>query len=133
MKVPTAPMIEVREIETAPGLVFDCSIGGDAAAPLVLMLHGFCVSRYFWDNQIPVLATAGYFAVAPNQRGYAAGARPDPTNFDNGDAHDIVTGVGHGGRRFHLVGHDWGGSLAWIVANRWPERIASLTIRSRAP
>jgi hypothetical protein len=54
MKVPTAPMIETREIETAPGLVFDCSVGGDALAPLVLMLHGFCVSRYFWDNQIPV-------------------------------------------------------------------------------
>src|SRR3954453_5312148 len=51
-------------------------------------------------NQIPVLAAAGYFAVAPNQRGYAAGARPDPTDFDNyrinkliGDAQDIVTGV----------------------------------------
>ena len=90
-------MIEMREIETAPGLVFDCSVSGDASAPLVLMLHGFCVSRYFWDNQIPVLAAAGYFAVAPNQRGYAAGARPDPANFDNyridkliGDAQDIV-------------------------------------------
>jgi pimeloyl-ACP methyl ester carboxylesterase len=102
------------------------------------MLHGFCVSRYFWDNQIPVLAAAGYFAVAPNQRGYAAGARPDPTDFDNypidkliGDANDIVTGVGHSGRRFHLVGHDWGGSLAWIIADRWPKRIASLTMLSR--
>jgi pimeloyl-ACP methyl ester carboxylesterase len=102
------------------------------------MRHGFCVSRYFWDNQIPVLAAAGYFAVAPNQRGYAAGARPDPTDFDNyridkliSDAQDIVTGVSHGGRRFHLVGHDWGGSLAWIIADRWPERIASLTMLSR--
>jgi pimeloyl-ACP methyl ester carboxylesterase len=138
MKALMAPMIETREIETAPGLVFDCSVSGDASAPLVLMLHGFCVSRYFWDNQIPVLAAAGYFAVAPNQRGYAAGARPDPTDFDNyridkliGDAQDIVTGVGHGGRRFHLVGHDWGGSLAWIIADRWPERIASLTMLSR--
>ena len=95
-------MIETREIETGPDLVFDCSVGGDASAPLVLMLHGFCVSRYFWDNQIPVLATTGYFAVAPNQRGYAVGARPDPTDFDNyridkliGDANDIVTSVGH--------------------------------------
>src|ERR1700731_555970 len=83
MKVLMAPMIETREIETAPGLVFDCSVSGDASAPLVLMLHGFCVSRYFWDNQIPVLAAAGYFAVAPSQRGYAPGARPGPTNFGN--------------------------------------------------
>jgi pimeloyl-ACP methyl ester carboxylesterase len=135
MKVLMAPMIETREIETAPGLLFDCSVSGDASAPLVLMLHGFCVSRYFWDNQIPVLAAAGYFAVAPNQRGYAAGARPDPTDFDNyridkliGDAQDIVTGVGHSGRRFHLVGHDWGGSLAWIIRCRDP-----IPHRSRAP
>jgi pimeloyl-ACP methyl ester carboxylesterase len=71
-------MIETRKIETGTGLIFDVSVGGRESAPLVLMLHGFCVSRYFWDNQIPALAMAGYFAVAPNQRGYSAGARPDP-------------------------------------------------------
>ena len=76
-------MIETRRIETAPGLVFDCSVGGRESAPLVLMLHGFCVSRYFWDNQVPVLTAAGYFVVAPNQRGYATDARPDPADFDN--------------------------------------------------
>ena len=118
--------------------MFDCSVGGDASAPLVLMLHGFCVSRYFWDSQIPVLAAAGYFAVAPNQRGYAAGARPDPADLDSyridkliGDANDIVTALGHGDRRVHVVGHDWGGSLAWIIADRGPERIASLAMLSR--
>ena len=47
------------------------------------------------------------------------------------DALDIVQAVGHGDRRFHLVGHDWGGSLSWIIADRWPERIASLTMLSR--
>src|SRR5271170_1360943 len=41
------PMIETRKIETAPGLVFDVSAGGPESAPLVLMLHGFCVSRHF--------------------------------------------------------------------------------------
>ena len=76
-------MIETRNIETAPGLVFDASVAGPQTAPLVLMLHGFCVSRHFWDNQIPALAAAGCFVVAPNQRGYAAGARPDPAEFDN--------------------------------------------------
>jgi pimeloyl-ACP methyl ester carboxylesterase len=96
------------------------------------------VSRHFWDNQVPALAAAGYFVVAPNQRGYAAGARPHPAEFDNyridkliGDALDIVNAVGHGDRRFHLVGHDWGGSLSWIIADRWPERLASLTMLSR--
>jgi pimeloyl-ACP methyl ester carboxylesterase len=131
-------MIEVRKIQTAPGLVFDVSVAGNENAPLVLLLHGFCVSRFFWDSQLPALADAGYFAVAPNQRGYAAEARPDPADFDNygiekliGDALDIVAAVGYGERRFHLVGHDWGGSLSWIVADRQPERLASLTMLSR--
>ncbi|HTV44914.1 MAG TPA: alpha/beta fold hydrolase [Stellaceae bacterium] len=131
-------MIETRNIETAPGLVFDASLAGTAPAPLVLMLHGFCVSRHYWDNQLPVLAAAGYFAVAPNQRGYAAGARPDPAIYDHyridkliDDALAIVSALGYGERPFHLVGHDWGGSLSWIIADRWPERLASLTMLSR--
>src|SRR5882672_1157051 len=129
--------IETRRIETAPGLVFDVSVAGRDDAPLVLMLHGFCVSRYFWHNQMPALA-AGYFAMAPNQRGYSAGARPDPADFDNyrvdrliGDALDIVAATGHGERRFHLVGHDWGGSLSWLIADRYPERLALLMMLSR--
>src|ERR1700761_2327317 len=131
-------MIDTHQIETAPGLMFDCSVGGRASAPLVLMLHGFCVSRHFWDNQVPVLAAAGYFAVAPNQRGYAVGARPDPANLQDyeiekliADVLDFVKAVGHGDRKFHLVGHDWGGSLSWIIADRWPERLLSLTMLSR--
>lgn len=121
-----APIIETRRINTAPGLVFDVSAAGADDAPLVLLLHGFCVSRHFWNNQLLALAEAGYFAVAPNQRGYS-GDRPDPRNFDNyrvdrliDDALDIVAATGHGEKRFHLVGHDWGGSLSWLIADRFP-------------
>ena len=111
---------------------------GQREWPLVLMLHGFGVSQFFWDAQVDAVAQAGYFAVAPNQRGYAAGARPDPTDHASyrierlvQDALDIVTAVGHGDRRFHLVGHDWGASLAWQIADQQPDRLASLTILSR--
>jgi pimeloyl-ACP methyl ester carboxylesterase len=130
--------MDIRSIETGPGLVFEVAAAGDAAAPLVLMLHGFGVSRHVWDAQLPALAQAGFFAVAPNQRGYSAGARPDPADFPQydierliGDALDIAAAVGHGGRRFHLAGHDWGGSLAWDIAAQQPERLASLTMFSR--
>jgi pimeloyl-ACP methyl ester carboxylesterase len=51
---------------------------GGHDVPLVLMLHGFGVSRYFWNAQVLAVADVSYFAVTPNQRGYAAGARPDP-------------------------------------------------------
>jgi pimeloyl-ACP methyl ester carboxylesterase len=48
-----------------------------------------------------------------------------------GDALALAFSAGHAGQRFHLVGHDWGGSLAWDIAYRFPERLASLTILSR--
>ena len=78
--MPQARRIETRPIETRPDLVFDVSVAGDAAAPLVLLLHGFGVSRHLYDAQLPALAAAGYLAAAPDQRGYSPGARPDPTD-----------------------------------------------------
>jgi pimeloyl-ACP methyl ester carboxylesterase len=91
-----------------------------------------------WRSQVPALAAAEYRAVAPSQRGYSSGARPDPADAENyqfdwlvADAIDLVAACGHADRRFHLVGHDWGGSIAWGLADRYPERLASLTVLSR--
>jgi len=130
--------MEVRKFKTGPGLEFDCSVAGAPDGALVLLLHGFGVSRHFWDRQVPALADAGYLAVAPNQRGYSPEARPDPKDLDAyrvdrlvGDALDIVAAVGDSDSRFHLVGHDWGGSLSWIIAAQHPERLCSLTMLSR--
>jgi len=132
------PMTELRKIETGPGLVFDAFVGGVEDAPLVLMLHGFAESFHMWRAQIPGLMAAGFRAAAPSQRGYAAGARPDtadPANygFDRlmGDALQVAAACGHARRRFHLVGHDWGGSIAWGIADRHADRLASLTVLSR--
>jgi pimeloyl-ACP methyl ester carboxylesterase len=131
-------VVEKRLLAIGPDLVFDLSVNGPASAALVLMLHGFGVSRYFWNAQVTALGAAGYFAAAPNQRGYAAEARPDPADHANyridlliADALAIVAALGYGDRRFHLVGHDWGASLAWHIAEGYPERLASLTILSR--
>jgi len=94
-------MIETRMLETAPGMVFDVSVEGKEDDTLVLMLHGFGVSRYFWNAQVRAVGEGGHFAVAPNQRGYAAGARPDPADHSSyhverliNDAFDIVAAVG---------------------------------------
>lgn len=131
-------MAEWHKFGIEPGLVFDALVDGDTAAPLVLLLHGFAQSLHAWRAQLPVLAAAGYRAVAPSQRGYSPGARPDPADAANyrfdrlvGDALDIVAACGHADRRFHLVGHDWGGSIAWGIADRYPQRLASLTVLSR--
>jgi hypothetical protein len=57
-------MIDARRMATASGLVFDVSVGGAEDAPLVLMPHGFCVSRHFWSNQIPALALLSWRTVS---------------------------------------------------------------------
>ena len=131
-------MAALRTIATGPGLTFDVSDGGSAAAPLVLLLHGFAESFHTWQAQVEALAAAGYRAIAPSQRGYSPGARPDTTDASNyefdklvGDAMAIADACGHANRRFHLVGHDWGGSIAWGIADRHPGRLATLTILSR--
>jgi pimeloyl-ACP methyl ester carboxylesterase len=131
-------MIDLKKITTAPGLTFDVMIAGPEEGPLVLLLHGFAESFHTWRSQMPKLAATGYRPVAPSQRGYSAGARPDtrePGNysFDHlmDDALAIAAACGGAGARFHVVGHDWGGSIAWGIADRCPERVASLTVLSR--
>ena len=131
-------MTQFEQITIAPGLTFDALVAGDAGAPLVLLLHGFAESMHCWRAQVNVLAAAGYRAVAPSQRGYSPGARPDtrePLNYHINrlmdDAMAIAAASGYGERRFHLVGHDWGGSIAWALADRFRERLASLTVLSR--
>ena len=118
---------------------FTAEAAGAADAPLVLMLHGYPQTRHTWREQVPALGAAGYHAVAPDQRGYSAGVRPDPAaglaayGIDRlvADVLDLAAAYGHAARPFHLVGHDWGGQIAWCVAHRHPERLASLAVLSR--
>jgi pimeloyl-ACP methyl ester carboxylesterase len=131
-------MAELQQIATGPGLVFDAFADGPANGPLVLLLHGASESFHMWRAQLPALAAAGFRAVAPSQRGYSAGARPPTDDFASyaidllmADAMVVAAACGHGERRFHLVGHDWGGSIAWGIADKHPDRLASLTVLSR--
>ena len=131
-------MLSLEQIAIAPGFTFDTLIAGKPGSPLVLLLHGFAESMHCWRAQIDALDAAGYRAIAPSQRGYSPGARPDVSDTANyhierlmDDAIAIVAASGYGDRRFHLVGHDWGGSIAWALADRSPRRIASLSVLSR--
>jgi pimeloyl-ACP methyl ester carboxylesterase len=99
-----------------------------------MLLHGFPQTRRMWRHQLRALAAAGFRAVAPDQRGYSGGARPleveaYASDLLTGDALALMDSCG--ARRFHLVGHDWGGQLAWLIAAENPDRVASLTVLSR--
>jgi pimeloyl-ACP methyl ester carboxylesterase len=128
----------MNSITTRDGLVFDATVEGPVDGEPVLLLHGFPQSLHSWRAQVAALAAAGYRAVAPNQRGYSPGARPDPSDLGSyhidelvGDVLEIASACGWQDRRWHLVGHDWGGMVAWVTAFRHPELVASLTVLSR--
>jgi pimeloyl-ACP methyl ester carboxylesterase len=89
--------------------------------PLVVLLHGFPQFWYAWKDVIPALADAGYRVIAPDLRGYNLSGKPAGVEAYTIDtlADDIAALIQHTGeRRAHVVGHDWGGAIAWHLAMR---------------
>lgn len=115
------------------GLRFDVTDAGPTGGTPVVLLHGFPTDRTSWDRVTPLLHTAGMRTFAPDQRGYGAGARPAgtaPYRLEHlvGDVLALVDATGH--ERVHIVGHDWGGAIAWLTAGNHPDRVASVTVLS---
>jgi pimeloyl-ACP methyl ester carboxylesterase len=109
--------------------VFDVRLAGPEDGETVVLLHGFPQVSLAWRHQINALGEAGYRVIAPDQRGYSAGARPDEQDaYTMGALVGDVLGLADelGADRFHLVGHDWGGAVAWQVAGRHGDRLLSL-------
>jgi pimeloyl-ACP methyl ester carboxylesterase len=115
------------------GLRFDVTDGGPLGGEVVVLLHGFPTDRTSWDRVSARLHEAGLRTLAPDQRGYCPTASPadrDAYRLDELVA-DVLGLIEASGReRVHLVGHDWGGAVAWLVAGNHPTRIASLTVLS---
>ena len=104
---------------------------GPEAGPLVILLHGFPEFSYGWRHQIAQLADAGFRVVVPDQRGYGRSDKPEGIDAYRipvlaADVIGLAESCGHD--RFHLVGHDWGGIVAWWLAARHPERVERLAI-----
>ncbi|PSP73240.1 epoxide hydrolase [Halobacteriales archaeon QS_3_64_16] len=115
---------------------------GDPDDPLVLLLHGFPEFWYAWRHQLPALAEAGYHVIAPDLRGYNTSEKPPGVEAYRlthlvGDVMGLIEEFGAekaGSEESDeaqlplLVGHDWGGAIAWEVAIRHPEAIERLAI-----
>jgi pimeloyl-ACP methyl ester carboxylesterase len=129
---PTSDSVE-RLVLDVNGFRFDALAGGPASGPLVLLLHGF---PEFADSWLPILrqlADAGFRAVAVDQRGYSPGARPGRVaDYAIDRLVSDVLGFAEvlGRSSFHLVGHDWGGIVAWTLAARHPDRLETLCVLS---
>jgi epoxide hydrolase 4 len=101
---------------------------GPEQAPLVVLLHGFPEVSLSWRHQLPALARAGWRAVAPDQRGYGRSAKDGP--FDVRTLAADVVGLVHalGRERAVVVGHDWGGAVAWATAALEPDAVERLVV-----
>lgn len=104
---------------------------GPPAGPLVLLLHGFPEFWYGWHRQIPALAAAGYRVWAPDQRGYNLSDKPRPVAaYAPAElVADVLGLIDAAGRQTaRVVGHDWGGMVAWQLAAQHPGRVAQVAI-----
>ena len=107
-------------------LTFDVRTAGPEDGEAAILLHGFPQTSYEWRHQIRALAEAGFRVVAPDQRGYSAGARPaDTADYALPLLVQDVLGLADavGAERFHVVGHDWGAIVAWAVAVAAADRV----------
>ena len=118
------------------GLAFDVHDDGPRDGEPVVLLHGFPQTGVIWGALAARLQAAGYRTLAPDQRGYSPGARPRgvrPYALPElvADALAVVDAATDG--RAHLVAHDWGAGVAWALAARHPDRVATLTSLSSPP
>ena len=122
------------EFVDANGIRFHCLTEG--AGPLVLLLHGFPQFSYEYRHLVPALAEAGYRAVAPDMRGYGETTRPSriedyALKTLGDDVAALVEALGES--KAHLLGHEWGGTVAAEVALSHPDKVDRLILVNAAP
>lgn len=116
---------------TANGLDFYAAASGPKDGPLVLLLHGFPEFSYGWRHQLAPLAAAGFRVVAPDQRGYGHSSKPAgaaPYRIEHMVADVVAIADALKAPTFSVVGHDWGGIVAWRVAADHGDRVDRLVI-----
>ena len=114
---------------TVPVRDLPLAVHSAGEGPAVVLCHGFPDLAYGWRHLMPALAAAGYRALAPDQRGY--GLTGGPAAVEAYDIHHLTGDLvglldALGIERAVFVGHDWGGSVAWMTALLHPTRVAGV-------
>lgn len=99
----------------------------------VVLLHGFPDSGRLWRHQVPALAAAGFRVIVPDLRGYGRSGKPDDVEAYSlpllaADVQAVLTQEQIS--RAHVVGHDWGAALAWVLASLVPDQVDHLAVLS---
>lgn len=116
---------------TANSLNFHLILAGDSNQSPVMFLHGFPEFSYSWRKQVPTITNAGYYAIAPDLRGYHLTEKP--RNFWNYHLSCLMKDVVELGKALvkgpvTIVGHDWGGLIAWYLAMYYPSFVSKLIV-----
>ena len=120
----------LQRVSLSTGVELDVQVAGSRDRPAVILLHGFPESHRTWRDVVPELAR-DHFVLAPDQRGYARSSKPAGVEHYAPDrivADLLALAAAFDLDRFTLVGHDWGGAIAWMAALQHPDRIARLVI-----
>jgi pimeloyl-ACP methyl ester carboxylesterase len=99
----------------------------------VVLIHGFPDTGRLWRHQVPALAEAGFQVIIPDLRGYGRSDKPAEVEAYAipALAADVLAVMdAAGARRAHVVGHDWGAALAWVIAAVAPDRVDHLVALS---
>ncbi|GEO05010.1 AB hydrolase superfamily protein YfhM [Adhaeribacter aerolatus] len=124
--------MRIREkLHEVNGIYLNAAEAGDPDGKVIIFLHGFPEHWYAWHQQLPFFGDKGYRAMAPDQRGYNRSSKPagvkaytlphltaDVVSFIRRQTTDKII----------LVGHDWGGAVAWAVAAQYPKLLEKLVI-----
>lgn len=116
---------------TVNGLQMHVVMDGPKDGEPIVFLHGFPDFWYGWHHQIPFFAAKGYRVIVPDQRGYNLSEKPKRVEEYRisvlaADINALIETLGY--ETVHLVGHDWGGAVAWWVATMFPQRLKTLNI-----
>ena len=123
-------MTEFRRIQVREGVHLNVALAGDRRSPAVVLLHGFPESHRTWRALAPKLDDR-FYLVMPDQLGFAGSDRPKEekaytTDLLLADLFEVADALGL--ETFALVGHDWGGAIAWAAALKEPDRLTRLAI-----
>jgi pimeloyl-ACP methyl ester carboxylesterase len=124
------PEFDLTRVALSTGVELDVAVAGLPTNPPIILLHGFPESHRTWRHQIEDLAH-DHFVLAPDQRGFAKSSKPAGVeNYtpDKPVADLIALADRYDIQRFTLVGHDWGGAIAWMAALNHPDRVERLII-----
>jgi pimeloyl-ACP methyl ester carboxylesterase len=113
------------------GVMLNVGLAGPEGAPLLVLLHGFPECSHAWRHQVPTLVDAGFRVAVPEQRGYDGSDKPgavDAYGIDTltGDVVGLLDALG--APSAGIVGHDWGGAVAWWMAQQHPARVTRFAV-----